>query len=91
MIKFPPHKCSLTIRHNPHLDYYQTAKDYLDDDAGGRPPRNACISPEEYEQCCETGEVWELQWYPNTPIGFHALIASTLDAVLDAANSGDDT
>lgn len=45
----------------------------------------AKVLPGEYEKIIESGSLWTLQVYPDTPIGFYARAASTLDALLDWA------
>lgn len=48
--------------------------------------RNAdWVSDAEKEKAMETDSVWTLQWYPDTPVGFYQLAASSLDAVIRAA------
>ncbi|EHK65953.1 hypothetical protein [Achromobacter arsenitoxydans] len=42
-------------------------------------------APEEIERMKATNTIWRLQVYPNTPVGFWVLHASTLDAAIDAA------
>lgn len=72
----PPHKASLTITHNPHRDYYQTVEEYLCQ-------REA--SPDAitgYDEMIRTNELWELQVYPETPVGFYALFGPTLASVI---------
>ncbi len=75
---FPKHKCSMTLTHNRHLDYYDTAAQFIADD------RNAFNfkSAEAVRRSIDTNEIWELQWYPDTPIGYYSVAAPTLDEVL---------
>lgn len=40
------------------------------------------ISEEEKQKAIETDRAWTLQWYPDTPVGFYACSASTLEALL---------
>lgn len=82
-MEFPPHKCSLTLEHNPHRDMYQSVEEYAQD----RPDyiEGNWASPEERRNAIETGEMWLLHWCPDTPIGFFVVVASTLEAVLGAA------
>jgi hypothetical protein len=42
---------------------------------------------QEIERMKATNTIWRLQVYPNTPIGFWVLHASTLDAAIDAARA----
>ena len=85
MIKLPPHKASLSITHNDHKSVYETVAQWL----ANRDVRpEECGSSEEY-QALQTGdELWEIQWYPETPIGFHRVYASTLERALELANDG---
>ncbi len=76
-ITFPRHECGLHLTHNQHRDYYQTVEEYLRDEA-----RISFESGEERALCLELNELWELQWYPDTPIGFYCVGASTLEKCL---------
>ena len=82
---FPEHKCGLTISHNECRNYYQTVRQYLDYmEAGPTWP-----SEEDKALAIETNEMWEIQWYPKTPIGFFHVAATTLEAALELASSND--
>jgi len=77
----PPHKAGLSIHHNEHLTYYETAKAYTDDIArniGGMD----WASDEERAQAYEKNELWEVHWYPNTPVGSCSVYGATLEGVL---------
>lgn len=82
MIKLPKHNCELSITHNPHKSNYETVKDLIDF-------RNLTIddfvSEKEMNLCIENNELWEIQWYPNTPIGFYCVYGHTLESVLNKA------
>ena len=39
------------------------------------------VSPEEKLKAIELDSVWELQWYPDTPIGSYYVAASSLEAI----------
>lgn len=91
-MKFPDHKCGLTLEHNPHTAYYETVAQWL-----SRPEREgeddfyAWQSNEARQRAIDTNEVWTLQWYPDTPIGFIAIAAPTLDELLAFASSDEHT
>jgi hypothetical protein len=68
----PPHYC-LSIQHNEHKATYTSINDYLNEDYV-----KECISYEEAHLCLQKDEIWEVQLYPNTPIGFYKTCASTL-------------
>jgi len=77
---FPKHQ-SLFITHNQHKSYYETIEQYLepydwDDD---------WVSEEQKQKSLETQELWELQWYPDTPISFYKVMGADLDVVLAKA------
>ena len=79
--RLPAHKAALYLTHNDHLSVYETVeqwwadKMYCDDDDW--------VSLEEKAKALESNEVWELRWYPDTPVGFYIRLASTLEAVLE--------
>lgn len=45
------------------------------------------ISPEERQKAIDTNSWWTLQWYPETPVGFCIISASSLEALLAAAEA----
>lgn len=81
MIYLPPHKASLHINHNEHKANYETVERYLEHES----ERLDFRSEEERLRCISSDEIWELQWYPDTPIGFYAIAAPTLEALIDYA------
>ncbi len=80
-IIFPKHDCGLYLEHNGHKDVYESVSEYTS-------PFNDenWVSLEEKENSIKTNELWKLQWYPDTPVGFHVLLASSLSVLLDKAN-----
>ena len=80
MKPLPTHKCGLYLTHNAYRDVYQTIEQAVAEiDAQDR---DAWVSEADRQLVLLTGELWELQWYPDTPIGFHRRIASTLEDVI---------
>lgn len=76
-MKLPRHACGLYLEHNSHKDVYETVAQ-----AVAREENNHhWVSPEERQRAIDTNEMWSLQWYPDTPIGFHRLQASTWEAI----------
>ena len=69
----PEHKCGLHLSHNEHKDVYESIEYFYD--------ANDFISPEEWRRAVAENSVWVLQWYPDTPIGFYRMAASTLEAI----------
>jgi len=78
---FPKHKASLHLTHNQHKAYYQTVEQYMEDNDA-----DCWVSDEQKQKAIATNEIWELQWYPDTPIGFCLLMACDLDVLLRAAS-----
>jgi len=76
-MKFPEHKCGLYLSHNPHRDVYEKPEDFY--------RAEFSISPEDWQKCIDTDDVWDLQWYPDTPIGFYLVIGSSLELVMAEA------
>jgi hypothetical protein len=77
-MKFPEHKCGLYLSHNPHRDVYEGPQGYY-------PDAEDFVSPEDRQKCFDTDDIWELQWYPDTPIGFYRVIGSSLELVMAEA------
>jgi hypothetical protein len=44
----------------------------------------ALIEYYEKEKAIATNKVWEIHWYPETPVGFCSVLASTLSAAIEA-------
>jgi hypothetical protein len=81
VIKLPRH-LGLHITHNQHKIYYMSIQDYVTD---GRDRWD--VDQADLDEILSTGEIWEIQWYPNTPIGFRAVAAATLERALELANA----
>lgn len=82
-MKFPEHKASLHLEHNEHKAMYQTVAVYLEENDWFKD--DEWVSPEQKQKALDTNELWRLQWYPDTPIGFYTLMAADLDVLLEAA------
>lgn len=85
-MKLPEHKCGLFLQHNEHRDYYEDAEYYINQ----HKDQYEWKSEEHKKRAIETDEIWTLQWYPNTPIGFLAVAAPTLEELLEFANEDED-
>lgn len=82
-MKLPSHKAGLYLTHNQHKDYYEKIEDHLQEYPGF--DDDNFVSAEDRQKCIDTDELWELQWYPETPVGSHKVCGSTLDVVLTRA------
>lgn len=70
---------SLSIDFNDHAaNYIDAAKERADGDL----PDDEWISESERDKALGLNQVWTLQWYPDTPVGFCRKRASTLPALL---------
>ncbi len=78
-MKFPDHH-QLYITHNGHHTNYESIEDYVKDN------ERIDISNEDKQECMRVNEIWEIQWYPITPIGFYCVAASTLEKCLELMN-----
>jgi len=80
----PKYACSMSITHNDHLGVYETVAQQVSD--GSWVTRSDFVSDAECERAIETNELWAIQWYPDTPVGFYKRFASTLEALLEGIN-----
>jgi hypothetical protein len=78
----PQHVATLHLKHNQHKNYYESAEEYLRD---RNLTDNDFAAQGERERCIAQDSIWELQWYPSTPVGFNLIIAASLEALITAA------
>jgi len=76
---------SLTIHFNEHANLYETVEAWIID-AEESECYFSWVSLDERQRAIETDSVWICQWYPQTPVGFCALAASTFEALMAAVN-----
>lgn len=88
-IKFPKHECELTLTHNENRIYYQTVRKYLEE-MEERESGNNFKNSEQRQKAIDTNEIWTLQWYPSTPVGFCSVSAPTLEELLESANEDEE-
>lgn len=74
-----PNHMSCEITHNEHKNYYESIETYIDHLCNGEKPHQSELSDEEYRRCIEMDEIWQIRWYPITPISFHIVYAPTLE------------
>lgn len=74
---------SLSITCNDHACNYATLERWLVDYAPEE--KDEYISPEELQKAIDTNTSWCLQWYPDTPVSFKRVFASTFEALLNYA------
>lgn len=76
-------KCEINISINPHRNYYETVEEYLKDSFDGlafEETDNAVI-----DEMIKRDTIVQIQYYPNTPIGFNVQYHYNIDMALDAA------
>jgi hypothetical protein len=79
---------SLRIKFNPHASEYQSLAEWLkNEEERGEGCFWEWASDEEKALSLASGDIWICQWYPDTPIGFYALSASTFTALMRAVLS----
>lgn len=81
-IKWPEHKASMSIDHNEHIGFSRDIEDYVEEEH----IVDCFISDEDKQRCIELNEIWEIQWYPRTPLSYSMVAASTFELALKAAN-----
>jgi LmbE family N-acetylglucosaminyl deacetylase len=81
----PRHECSLTIEHNDHKSYYETAKAFIDDHAWWQ-----WRDEESKRLAIKNDDVWTMQWYPDTPVGSITVASHSLESLLDFAKEVSD-
>lgn len=79
-MEFPKHEASLHLTHNQHKAYYETVESYT-----GNFNDDSWVNEEQKKKSLETQELWELQWYPLTPVGSYCLWGADLDVLMKEA------
>ncbi len=82
-MKFPRH-FSLTLSHNDHKSNYMTVAEHSD---VSQFEPHEWVNEDQRQQAIETGELWQLQWYPDTPVGFCRKLAADLGVLLEWAEN----
>lgn len=80
--QWPRHACGLYISHNEHRDDYRTVGQAIE---CGLYDRTRFPDDAEIAACIAADSVWEIHWYPDTPIGFHRVYAATFARALALA------
>lgn len=70
------------IFHNEHRCSYMTVEEYFHYNEYDEED----LSVEDRAECVRNDEVWELVWYPDTPVGQFRVVGPTLERVLQLAN-----
>lgn len=78
---FPKH-IHLSIDHNEHHAYYETIEEFV----AHSNLLELFENREDYARSILNDEIWTIQWYPNTPVGFNLVAASSLEKALEMCN-----
>ena len=86
-------KCGVYLTVNQNRDVYQTVEDRVNEineldysQNGEHEDYEPEIDEELKARLIEANAIYELQFYPNTPIGFYSVYGSTLDEVVKEAS-----
>jgi len=83
-MNLPEDKFGLFLEHNPHHVYHDTIEEYVENIQ--LQEIWDLISLEEKASMLARDELWVLQWYPETTVGYNIVIGSTLERVIEAAH-----
>ena len=81
-MKLPKHEGGLNIYHNEHKGSYETVEQWIKnvdlnvDDF---------VSYDEMMECIKNNDMWNIHWYPDTPVGFYSIYGSSFESVLNKA------
>ena len=84
-MEFPKH-LALYMTHNDHKTNYESVEVYLMDMVDDYQDLFENLGA--LQQAIDTDEIWDIQWYPDTPVGFYRILAPTLEDALRIANGG---
>lgn len=83
LARLPPHAAGLTIERNPGRTSYETVALWLSGVGAGSEPD--WPDADARQRAIDTDDVWVMQWYPETPVGFRCVAAPTLAELLELA------
>ncbi len=76
---FPAHAAGLHLSHNDHKGSYMSVEEHL---LARRAHDEEFVAPGERERAIATDELWELQWYQDTPVSFRICYAASFGALV---------
>ena len=79
-------KCGVYLTVNLHRDYYETVEQHFKSNPINEEDLED-IDKDVYEKMKETNTIIELQYYPDTPIGFYKVYHYDLEMAIDEALS----
>ena len=72
-------KVSMAFKHNPQKDYYQTVAEFFETSCDHEHIQEDFLDHDDYLEAIRINELWCIQWYPKTPIGFCRIYASSIE------------
>ncbi|RTL06354.1 hypothetical protein EKK58_05230 [Candidatus Dependentiae bacterium] len=76
-------KCGVYVTANEHRDGYETPAQWLEQHLGA--PASLEISDEVQAGILASGTIINVQFYPETPVGFYRIVHYDMDKALDEA------
>lgn len=89
---FLPRHVSIHIHHDPHKGSYESVQQYLrgKDHVNEGPSdgfdESEWLSRDDFKASVSEDSLWEIQWYPNSPVGFCTVYGSTFENAVICAN-----
>lgn len=79
-----PENVGFIIQRNPHALVYEDVRTHCTHmHENGNPTADEFQSPEDFEEACARNELWTMQLYPRTPVGFVTYAASSFEMLLN--------
>jgi hypothetical protein len=94
LARLPAHAISLSLTHNEHKGYHETLEAWEETLRAGcgatsdDPAEIGWVSAEQRARAFAADDVWELHWFPYTPVGSHTLLACDLGVLIEEACKG---
>lgn len=76
-------KASVTITINQHKDYLQTVQQYFDDLLRRKEIDEEDLEPNIVLKMIDTDTIIDIQFYPNTPVGFYRVFHYDLELAIN--------
>jgi predicted RNase H-like HicB family nuclease len=78
-------KAGVYLTVNRYRDYYQNIEEAIAEAREQYDADNLEIDEDLAHRMVQTGQFWELQFYPRTPVGFNIVWGTSLEEVLQKA------
>lgn len=78
-------KALISLEINSHKNYYMKVEDFLLDEFDDKTHLLNEVGTDVFNKMVELDKIVELQFYPNTPIGFYKIYHFDIDMALERA------